>query len=43
VRDEAPWWLDVAAFEAALARAEQHGQTLPALAEAVDTYGGDLL
>ena len=42
-RDEAPWWLDVAAFEAALARSEQPDQALPALAEAADTYGGDLL
>ncbi|HEV3497786.1 MAG TPA: BTAD domain-containing putative transcriptional regulator, partial [Actinomycetes bacterium] len=42
-RGDAPWWLDVAAFEDALDRAGQPGQALPALAEAVATYGGDLL
>jgi DNA-binding SARP family transcriptional activator len=42
-RDDAPFWLDVAAFEEGVARAEQAGQELPALAEAVGLYGGDLL
>jgi DNA-binding SARP family transcriptional activator len=42
-RDDAPWWLDVAAFEEATARAGQAGEELPALAAAVDLYGGDLL
>jgi len=42
-RDDAPFWLDVAAFEAAAARAGQPGQELPALRQAVELYGGDLL
>jgi DNA-binding SARP family transcriptional activator len=42
-RDEAPWWLDVAAFEGAVARAEQAGRAVPAPQEAVELYGGDLL
>jgi DNA-binding SARP family transcriptional activator len=39
-RDDAAWWLDVAAFEDAVART---GQAVPALQEAVELYGGDLL
>jgi len=42
-RDDAAWWLDVAAFEDAVARAGQAGQAVPALQEAVELYGGDLL
>ncbi|MGH2815585.1 MAG: AfsR/SARP family transcriptional regulator, partial [Actinomycetota bacterium] len=42
-RDDASWWLDVAAFENAVARAGQGGQAVPALQEAVELYGGDLL
>jgi len=42
-RDDASWWLDVAAFEDAVARAGQAGQAVPALQEAVELYGGDLL
>ena len=42
-RDDAPWWLDVAAFEDALDRADREGQAVGALQEAVELYGGDLL
>ncbi|CAN5689523.1 AAA family ATPase [soil metagenome] len=43
-RDDAAFWLDVAAFEAALARSELQGaDSLAALREAVDLYRGDLL
>jgi predicted ATPase/DNA-binding SARP family transcriptional activator len=43
-RADAPYWLDVAAFEAAVARAETAADaTLPALREAVELYGGDVL
>jgi DNA-binding SARP family transcriptional activator len=45
-RDDAPWWLDVAAFEDALDRADrdgQAGQAVGALQEAAELYGGDLL
>jgi len=48
-RAEAPFTLDVADFESALAQAEQAGQTgdqvalRTALEEAVDLYGGELL
>jgi DNA-binding SARP family transcriptional activator len=44
-RAGAPLWLDVAAFEAALARAEREvaGDGLDALREAVELYAGDLL
>jgi DNA-binding SARP family transcriptional activator len=37
-RDDAPWELDVAAFEGAVARAEEATQTVPALQEAVELY-----
>src|SRR5438093_6422508 len=44
-RADAPLWLDVAVFEAAVARAEQDVADggLAALREAVDLYTGDLL
>ena len=42
-RDDAPWWLDVAAFEDAIDRADRDGQAVGALQEAVELYGGDLL
>jgi DNA-binding SARP family transcriptional activator len=43
-RADAPLRLDVTTFERALARAEEEGADVAgALAEAVDTYGGDLL
>src|SRR5829696_9018657 len=42
-RDDAPRWLDVAAFEDALDRADREGQAVGALQEAVELYGGDLL
>jgi DNA-binding SARP family transcriptional activator len=44
-REDATWWLDVAAFEAAVARAEgaPPGGEAAALAEAAKLYGGDLL
>ena len=43
-RADAPCWLDVAAFEAALARAEREGDgEVAALQEAADLYAGDLL
>ena len=45
-REDAPWWLDVAAFEEAIARAERgpgDQEELPALRAAVELYGGDLL
>jgi DNA-binding SARP family transcriptional activator len=44
-RDDAPYWLDVAAFEEAVSRAERERDDggLAALREAVELYGGDLL
>jgi DNA-binding SARP family transcriptional activator len=44
-RAEAPFWLDVAAFEEAVSRAEREaaGTGLAAWREAVDLYTGDLL
>lgn len=42
-RSEAPFWCDVAAFEAALARAELDTNDLEALEEAARVYAGDLL
>ena len=42
-RPDAPFWLDVAAFEEALARAEAADGGLAALREAVELYAGDLL
>jgi DNA-binding SARP family transcriptional activator len=51
-REDAPWWLDVAAFEEAVARAGREpggerepdgGGELPALRKAVGLYRGDLL
>jgi DNA-binding SARP family transcriptional activator len=43
-RADAPCWLDVAAFEDALARSEREpGGSAAALAEAVELYAGDLL
>lgn len=44
-RTDAPFWLDVAAFEALLARAERDpaGGGLASLREAVELYTGDLL
>jgi DNA-binding SARP family transcriptional activator len=43
-RPDAPCWLDVAAFDAALARSEREpGGPEAALAEAVELYAGDLL
>ncbi|MDF3037665.1 MAG: transcriptional activator domain protein [Thermomicrobiales bacterium] len=44
-RPDAPFWLDVAAFEEALARAESGDadDAVAALREAVETYRGDLL
>jgi DNA-binding SARP family transcriptional activator len=46
-RRELPYWLDVAAFEDALARADADGvstaDALAALREAIDLYTGDLL
>jgi DNA-binding SARP family transcriptional activator len=45
-REDAPWWLDVAAFEEAVAlagRAPDGAGELPALREAAGLYRGDLL
>jgi DNA-binding SARP family transcriptional activator len=43
-RPDAPCWLDVAAFDAALARSERDpGGSEAALSEAVELYAGDLL
>jgi DNA-binding SARP family transcriptional activator len=43
-RADAPFWLDVAAFEESLSRAERKADGgLAALQEAVDLYAGDLL
>jgi DNA-binding SARP family transcriptional activator len=45
-REDAPSWVDVAAFEAATARAEraaEPGEELAALREAAELYRGDLL
>jgi DNA-binding SARP family transcriptional activator len=44
-RPDAPFWLDVKAFEDALARADADAEAnaLAALREATDLYGGDLL
>jgi DNA-binding SARP family transcriptional activator len=42
-RADAPFWLDVAAFEESLSRAERGAGDLVALREAVELYTGDLL
>jgi DNA-binding SARP family transcriptional activator len=44
-REDAAWWLDVAAFEEAISRAEREpgGQERSTLRAAVELYGGDLL
>jgi DNA-binding SARP family transcriptional activator len=42
-RPDAPCWLDLAAFEGALARAQAGDDELGALREAVDAYTGDLV
>jgi DNA-binding SARP family transcriptional activator len=42
-RADAPFWLDVAAFEESLSRAEREADGLAALREAVELYTGDLL
>lgn len=42
-RGDAPYWLDVAAFDAALARAANPAEELAALRQAVELYTGELL